>query len=99
MNLENVLHSFEHLTGFVIVILALCILWGLTALAGRLFSGSAANTETPPPPSAAQSGGVSSELDEDLVVVAAAAAAMIDGPHRIVSMRKASPAAGREGRN
>ena len=41
MNWENILLASEHLAGFIIVMLALGVLWGLTALVGQFFKESA----------------------------------------------------------
>ncbi|MFP4540594.1 MAG: OadG family protein, partial [Opitutales bacterium] len=34
--MQNLLEALEHLTGFLIVFLALTVLWGITVLVGRL---------------------------------------------------------------
>ena len=111
MNLSNLVEALESLTGFVIVMLALAVLWGLTAMTGRLFIARAAREATAkaapapvPEPVIAASGAASDrgssddELDDDLVVIAAAAASLLSAAHRIVSVRPVDSSWGRQGR-
>ncbi len=102
MIIDNLIAAIEHLTGFVIVLIALSALWGLTALIGRIFGSTgtiqpAVATPTPSPVAASAHVG-SSEVDEDLVVVTAAVTAMLAGRHRIVSVRPVASSWGQEGR-
>jgi Na+-transporting methylmalonyl-CoA/oxaloacetate decarboxylase gamma subunit len=95
--LENFLHASEHLVGFLIVVMALCLLWGATALLGKVFAASEpAAAESPPAPQATFA--APQEEDEDLVVIAAAAAAILGGRHRVVSIRPQISSWGAQGR-
>lgn len=96
MNIENVIEATEHLTGFVIVMLALTVLWGLTAFMGRRFTAAAAKAPAPKPVSVPEA--APSEADDDLVVVAAAAAVMLESSHRIVAVRPVVSSWGQQGR-
>jgi hypothetical protein len=105
MNVNNLVEAAETLTGFVIVMIALTVLWGLTTLTGRIFAGRVAKATVPgavpasaagaSPPAAASE---ENEVDDDLVVVAAAAASLLATTHRIVSVRPVDSSWGRQGR-
>ena len=101
MNVNNVVEASKHLTGFVIVMIALSALWGLTALVGRILSSPAEKPAQPAPvpvsPTAAAPFS-STEEDDDLVVVAAAAATLLDASHRIVAVRPIASSWGQQGR-
>lgn len=94
--LENLIQATEHLVGFLIVLMALTLLWGATALMGKLFAAFAPKAEAKPAPMAAFA--TSEEEDEDLVVVATAVAQMLDERHRIVSIRPQASSWGQQGR-
>lgn len=100
--IDNLLDALQQLTGFVIVMLALCLLWGLTALIGRIFGSSGTvQPAAKPAPAAAQTHSAhvgTSEIEDDLVIVAAAVTAMLDSRHRIVSVRPAASTWGQQGR-
>jgi glutaconyl-CoA/methylmalonyl-CoA decarboxylase subunit delta len=99
VNWQDVAAAAEHLTGFVIVMLALTVLWGLTALMGKIvarFDKTPAKPAAVPVPAA--SAPVAEAIDDDLVVVAAAAAAMLDARHRIVAVRPQVSSWGQQGR-
>lgn len=109
MNFENVVQSFEHLTGFVIVMIALSVLWGLTALMGKVMGGADAKStgagpaaDRPAPavaPLAATVAQASTDEEDDaLIVVAAAAAALLQREHRIVAVRPIASSWGQQGR-
>ncbi|BET66539.1 hypothetical protein ASA1KI_14570 [Opitutales bacterium ASA1] len=107
MNFDNVVQSLEHLTGFVIVMLALSVLWGLTALMGRVMGGrvtdkaadAPARAVAPPAPVlAAAPAPANDDEDDALIVVAAAAAALLQREHRIVAVRPIASSWGQQGR-
>ncbi len=83
MNPDDLVLAAEHLAGFVIVMMALAVLWGLTALVGRAFTPAVAAIPAPVadlrPPSPA--------VGDEVIVIAAVAAALLGGPLRIVSVR------------
>ncbi|RME69331.1 MAG: hypothetical protein D6781_08820 [Verrucomicrobia bacterium] len=100
MNTSDILAAAEQLVGFVIVIMALSILWGLTALMGRVVSALAPAKPAAKKPAtqkavAAQS---STEGDDELVVIAATAAMLLGERHRIVSVKPAPSTWGQQGR-
>ena len=102
-NFPDLLAAAEHLAGFVIVLLALTLLWGLTVLIGRFFASSAAAAVPPagPAPAAAPAtpAPAGDELtDEEIVVISAAVAAMVDGRHRVVSVQPVQSSWGQQGR-
>jgi Na+-transporting methylmalonyl-CoA/oxaloacetate decarboxylase gamma subunit len=103
MLLENLLIAAEHLAGFAIVMCTLAVLWGLTALMGRVVARMESGAPAPPSRPAAKpvtpeaSAGGDIEND-DLVVIAATAAAMFDTRHRIVSIRPHVSTWGQQGR-
>jgi Na+-transporting methylmalonyl-CoA/oxaloacetate decarboxylase gamma subunit len=104
----QLLTALELLVGFVIVMFTLALLWGLTALMGRIVQGlerrpargaaipigDAPAGVTAPAPRGAED----AIDDEELVVVCAAAALMLDAPHRVVSVRGDPSSWGRAGR-
>lgn len=110
--------SLEHLRGFVIVVIILLLLWGMTALIGRIFMGAAARAKaaeaaklaaapagpvlsaplpahTEPAPVSASAG---EPTEEELAALAATVAMLLQGRHRILSVRPAGADWGREGR-
>lgn len=94
---ENLIEASEHLIGFLIVLMTLSVLWGLTSLIGKVFANvgtapKAATAAPAPAPAAAE------ELDEDLVVVATAAAQLLGEPHRVISIRPQASSWGKQGR-
>jgi Na+-transporting methylmalonyl-CoA/oxaloacetate decarboxylase gamma subunit len=100
-NFESLFAAAEHLTGFLLVLLTLCLLWGLTELLGRLSTRYARETVRPsaePVAQATPESTVSSLPPDDLVVVAAAVAVLIDEPHHIVSVRSQGSSWGQQGR-
>jgi len=105
-NWQNVLLAAEHLAGFVIVIIALTVLWGLTALMGALVQrfgvgdATRAPSQSPPSPAAAASPSAPDDAlsEEEVVVIAAAVATLIDGRHRVVSVRPVHSSWGQQGR-
>jgi len=88
MNFENFFPAAEHLAGFLIVMVALTVLWALTGLLGRWFGRRDAET------SSAEV--ASGPTDDDLVVAAATVAAMVDKPHRVISVRRQTSSPSRE---
>jgi Na+-transporting methylmalonyl-CoA/oxaloacetate decarboxylase gamma subunit len=102
---QNFLASLELLVGFVIVMLTLAVLWGLTALMGAIVARVqkpaprhrkkaakvAEAAEASPAPSPA-------EDEEVLVVVAAATALLLGTPrHRIIAVSARPSAWGQQG--
>lgn len=75
--MENIVHALEHLTGFVIVILALTLLWGATVLMSLVCRWIEKPTAPAKPATAttAKSGSIS---DEAIVAAAAAASIQMD---------------------
>jgi Na+-transporting methylmalonyl-CoA/oxaloacetate decarboxylase gamma subunit len=103
MLLENLLAAAEHLAGFAIVMSTLAILWGLTALMGRVVARLEPTAHPASPQPGAKpigaTGNKEGEIDnDDLVVIAATAAAMLDARHRIVSIRPPASSWGQQGR-
>lgn len=101
--IENLITATEHLAGFFIVLLMLCLLWGGTALIGRIFGGQssqpgatrlAVSHET-----LSQVGSPSDEISDELVAVYAAVAALLDHKHRIVTIRSTPSSWGAQGRS
>jgi Na+-transporting methylmalonyl-CoA/oxaloacetate decarboxylase gamma subunit len=84
----------ELLVGFVIVMLALTLLWGLTALMSRLVAW----LERPTPAAAPAPAAALDPGEEEIAVVAAAVAILLDRPHRIVHALPLPSAWGRQGR-
>jgi Na+-transporting methylmalonyl-CoA/oxaloacetate decarboxylase gamma subunit len=104
-NPQALLDAAEHLTGFVIVMLALSVLWGLTALMGRIVAllekRKAAATATASLVSgigAPDDASADAVPEEDLVIIASAVAALVDGPHRVVSVEPRPSSWGQQGR-
>jgi len=78
MNTESFSPAAEHLVGFLVVMVTLAVLWGMTSVVGRWFAHRDSAR-----PVAQVIGGAP---DEDLVVAVAAAAAMIGAPHGVLSV-------------
>ncbi|MGA8053058.1 MAG: OadG family protein [Burkholderiales bacterium] len=97
---QNLLAAAELLVGFVIVMLTLSVLWGLTALMGRIVArferrGPQAAVAARAAPERVVSGGVE---DDELAVIAAAVALTLDVPHRVVSVQPQPSSWGQQGR-
>ena len=76
--------SLEHITGFLVVVFALSLLWAITAIIGKLFIRMEANRPVP----VASTGAVEGELaEEEVVAVTAVVAALMGRRSRIVSIR------------
>lgn len=109
---QEFIESLEHLTGFVIVMIALGGLWGLTALMAKVVAiiekpkapapGHAqAQAQVPAlaaAPVAAAVAAPAGPLEDDLVVVAAAVASMLGVRHRVVAVKPVSSSWGQQGR-
>ncbi|MCD8482496.1 MAG: OadG family protein [Verrucomicrobia bacterium] len=109
---ESVIEAMEHMTGFIIVLMTLGILWGLTALMGKFAiaweraqncgktpnPSTAADKPSPAPVVAVASNADDGPTDEEVVIIAAAVSMMLSGRHRIVSIRAGSSDWSREGR-
>lgn len=96
--MENLLHATEHLAGFVIVMLALALLWALTALMGRIFASQRTDSEVTRLEARKPTDPEPEIIPDELVAVYAAAAAMLDEHHRIVSVTARSSYWGTQGR-
>ena len=101
--LQDVLKSFEHITGFLFVMFVLTLLWQVIAVVGWLFKKAekqkAAKTTLSQPPFAPAPLADPNEVpEEDLVVIAATAALLLGRRSRLVSIKPASLDWGREGR-
>lgn len=81
------LSSLQHVIGFLVVLVALIILWGVTVLIGSIFSQA---TFAPPVAvSEPEDGGI--ELDEEeAAAIAATVACLMGRRSRIVSIRSAA---------
>lgn len=88
MNTENLTPAAEHLVGFLIVMIALAVLWGMTGLMGHWFGRRDGAKST--------SASTAASTDDDLVIVAAATAALIREPHRVLSVRQQSSSSSRK---
>ncbi len=105
-NWQAFLDSIEHLTGFVIVMIALGGLWGLTVLMAKLIAAidkpkaqaqaqvAASAAAVAAAPAVAHAG----PPEDDLVVVAAAVASMLGVRHRVVAVRPIASSWGQQGR-
>lgn len=108
INWHDVLVAAEHLAGFVVVMVTLLVLWGLTVVSGKVVARLEAMRPKPAPvvpePAAAPATGPAAATgddgvsDEELVVIAATVATMIDGRHRVVSVRPVPSSWGQQGR-
>lgn len=102
--LVHFFETFEYLTGFLLVILTLTMMWGMTALIGRFFIGRENRTTSAPAPAieaapAPAPAPVPDGLTPQLVaVIAAAVAAVVKQPHAVVAIRPADGDWSREGR-
>ena len=106
-NWQAFLDSFEHLTGFVIVMIALGGLWGLTALMAKAVAAFEKSKAPAPAPAAAAAPVAAAPVvaaaqdgpsEDDLVVVAAAVATMLGARHRVVAVKPVSSSWGQQGR-
>lgn len=95
--------SLEHITGFLIVLAALTILWGITALFGKIFGQVNKPAAKAAAPSAGTASGSEAQpvddgpSDEEVVAICAAVACMLEERHRVVSIRSSNINWGREG--
>jgi hypothetical protein len=102
---QSFVDSLEHITGFIVVLVALTVLWGATILSGKVFAPRAPKAAAAPAvPTAASAvkpvvaAAASDEpSDEEVVAICACVAALLEERHRIVSIRSANPYWGREG--
>jgi len=105
-NWQAFLDSFEHLTGFVIVMIALGGLWGMTALMAKAVAAFEKSKAPAPAPAAAPAAAAAAVAptaqdgppEDDLVVVAAAVATMLGARHRVVAVKPVSSSWGQQGR-
>jgi hypothetical protein len=88
--------SLEHIIGFLLVLVALMILWGLTVLLGTIFGrrkAPAAATAALTP-----AGGSEDLEEEEVAAIAAVVASLMGRRSRVVSIRSAAKDWNREGR-
>jgi Na+-transporting methylmalonyl-CoA/oxaloacetate decarboxylase gamma subunit len=103
MNIDNILVAAEHLAGFLVVIFALAVLWGLTSLMSRLVrrfegSGVSAGPATSAPVTSTEPA-TDPAMDDEALVVIATVVTMLLGPHsRVVAVHRASTAWADHGR-
>jgi len=100
--IDNLLIAAEHLVGFAIVVLVLCILWALTALVGFIFASKAKTANAAAASALASAPKTAAAIDiteEELAVLAAAVDTLIDQRHRIVSIRSNASRWGAQGRS
>ena len=94
------IQSLEHILGFLLVLFALTLLWGLTAGMGRLFAGM--EIKRSPLPAMESTGEETQEEgpnEEEVAAIMATVAILMGKRSRIVSIRKGStPDWSREGR-
>lgn len=105
--------ALEHLRGFLLVVIILLLLWGMTALIGKTFmaleakkaakakAALASASASAPAPSQSLAPAASTPggpTDEEVAAIAAAIAMCMQGGARIVSIRPSSSDWGREGR-
>ncbi|MGC9451909.1 MAG: hypothetical protein ACP5I4_10735 [Oceanipulchritudo sp.] len=76
-------HSLEHVLGFLIVLVALTLLWTLTALIGRFFIGR----EAAAPASGSGPPAEEGPSEEEVAAITAAVMSLIGSRSRIVSIR------------
>lgn len=90
----SVMDALPHLAGMLLVMVTLCILWGvceLTARMVRTFAPQPAATPAPVPLAAAASPGPAGEQatpPEIIAVIAAAVASVTGRSHRIISIKR-----------
>ncbi len=82
------INSLQHLIGFAVVVLALTILWLITASLGKLFLSlnlqPTVHDGSPP----AGGSGEGAPSDEEVAAIAACVAALVGRRSRIVSIRR-----------
>ena len=96
--IDNLIQATEHLAGFVIVMLALCLLWLVTALIGRVFATKTQAPATTRIEARQKSDTQPAPVSDEVVAVYAAAAAMLDERARIISVTSRSSYWGTQGR-
>lgn len=99
--METFLEALSHLLGFLLVLVALIILWGLTLLSSKVMGAvmSPAKPAAPAPAAPEPPSQLSDDLgSEELAAIAAAVTMMISEPSRIVSIRQRNVDWSREGR-
>lgn len=77
------LSSLEHIMGFLVVLFALCLLWGLTAIIGKVFIRMGTEAVVTVPATPAEEG----PAEEEVVAITAVVAALLGRRSRIVSIR------------
>lgn len=86
--------SLEHIIGFLLVLTALMILWGLTALLGSIFVRRKAPVAAALAPATDEAG----LEEEEVAAIAATVATLMGRRSRVVSIRSAAKDWNREGR-
>jgi hypothetical protein len=91
------IQSLEHIAGFLLVLMALGMLWALTLLIGQFFKGRetpvAATARTAPPIL-----GEGEPSEEEVVAISACVALITGRRSRVVSIRSSARDWNREGR-
>ena len=89
--------SLEHILGFLLVLVALLLLWGLTLLIGQIFRRLASPVHAPSTPESApvQTEGPS---EEEVAAIAATVVCLMGHRSRIVSIHSSTKDWSREGR-
>lgn len=106
---HNLLAASELMVGFVIVMLTLAVLWGLTELLGRVIRrleraaaapklAPSTLTQAAAADAIAPATAAASPSDEETAVIAAAVALVLDAPHRVVLVQTAQSAWHQQGR-
>ncbi len=103
--LEAFYDSLEHLTGFFLVLVVLLLLWGVTALIGKVFIASEAKKRAragaaagSTPAATARTPAEAETTPEEIAAIAAAISMLMGARHRILSIRTPETSWGREGR-
>lgn len=87
------IQSLEHIAGFLMVLVALGLLWAVTVLLGRVFGG----LRDPLPPKMNPLGGPGGPNEEELVAITAAISLAMGQRSRVVSLRSSTKDWSREG--
>lgn len=82
-------HSLEHIIGFLVVLLALSLLWAITAIVGRIFTRMA--VPAPVAASAPVASGTEGPSEEEVVAITAVVSSLMGRRSRIVSIRSGGP--------
>ena len=89
--LHPFIDSLQHIAGFLVVLIALALLWFMTAMIGKLFIGMEARQAQTPAGTAGpdNTGGSADPTEEEVVAVSACVAALMGQRSRVVSIKRA----------